>query len=306
MPVLSHCIEKDIPAGLRLDRYVAEYLAVLSRSQIKVRALEGRVNGKKVKLSCPVKHGDRLELSWDEPETTELLPENIELDIIYEDDQVIVVNKPQGMVVHPGAGNRHGTLANALYFRQLEKDALFPHSLRPGIVHRLDKDTSGVLIAAYNETAHAFLSDQFKVHSVRKTYIALVNGSIEANKGRIETFIARDPRNRKLFTVSSRGKPAITLYRVIKKWNNYSLVLLRPHTGRTHQLRLHMKYLGHAITGDPLYGLRDSAFPHATLMLHAKKIKITLPDSKDRRIFSAPVPDRIIKMVRILNSKNGG
>ena len=306
MPSLSHLIEEELPSGFRLDRYVAEYLRVLSRSQIKVRRLEGFVNSKKVKLSCPVSQGDKLGITWNEAETTELVPEDISLDILYEDGQAVVVNKPQGMVVHPGAGNCRGTLANALYARQIHSENIFPAGLRPGIVHRLDKDTSGVIIAAYTEAAHVFLSDQFKAHSVKKTYIALVKGRVENDNGRIETMIARDTRNRKLFAVSDRGKTALTRYRVLRRWNNHSLVLLRPHTGRTHQLRVHMKYTGHAITGDPLYSAPDSAFPSATLMLHALRLEITLPSGSENQIFSAPLPERFITMIRALDGKAGG
>jgi len=305
MPSLNHCIEEDIPAGLRLDRYVAEYLRALSRSQIKARKLEGTVNGKKAKLSSPVKKGDLLALSWNEAEAPELVPEPIALDILYEDDQVIVINKPQGMVVHPGAGNYRGTLANALYFRQLNRGCTTPTGLRPGIVHRLDKDTSGLLIAAYNDAAHAFLADQFKARTVKKTYIALVNGSLPYDQGRIETYIARDPRNRKLFSVQERGKTAITLFRVIKKWNSHSLLLLRPRTGRTHQLRVHMKHLGHPICGDSLYGSADALFPLAPLMLHAKSLEITLPGGgTERQLFKSPLPQRFKDMIRILDGKN--
>ena len=303
MPVLNHCVEKTIPQDFRLDRYVAEYLHVLSRSQIKVRKLKGSINGKKAKLSSLVKQGDKLELFWNDAEVPELIPENIPLDILYEDEQVVVVNKPSGMVVHPGAGNFRGTLANSLYFRQRERDNVFSESLRPGIVHRLDKDTSGVIIAAYNDAAHAFLSEQFKARTVKKTYIAVVSGRMENQKGRIDTFIARDPANRKKFSVQVRGKHALTLYRVIKTWNNHSLVLLRPRTGRTHQLRVHMRYLGYPITGDPLYGLADVLFPHAGLMLHAQSLEITLPGSRGRHKFRAGLPERFSAMIRILNEQ---
>ena len=304
MPSLNHCIEEDVPAGLRLDRYAAEYLRMLSRSQIKARKLAGSINGKKAKLSTPVKKGDVLALSWDDAEIPELVPEDRALDIIYEDEQVVVINKPQGMVVHPGAGNYRGTLANALYFRQLNRGGFLPEGLRPGIVHRLDKDTSGVIIAAYNDSAHTFLSEQFKSRTVKKTYAALVSGRVKNALGRIETFIARDPRNRKLFAVRERGKTAITLYRLIKTWDSHSLLLLRPRTGRTHQLRVHMRHLGHAIIGDALYGSRDLLFPHAPLMLHAKSLEITLPGG-ERRKFSSPLPERFREMIRKLNKLNG-
>jgi len=301
MPSLSHCIDEIVTPGLRLDRYAAEFLRVLSRSQLKARNFEGRINGKKAKLSSPVKQGDIIELSWNEAQPTELLPEDIPLDIIFENGQLVVINKAQGMVVHPGAGNVHGTLANALYFRQLCRGGSFPESIRPGIVHRLDKDTSGLIIAAYNETAHAQLAGQFRARTVKKTYIALVKGRLENIKGNIDTLIARAPHNRKLFSVQGRGKAARTLYRQIKTWNSHSLVLLRPRTGRTHQLRVHMKYLGHPILGDPLYSTGDVLFPHATLMLHAKNLEIALPESGERIKFYAPVPMRFREIIRALD-----
>ena len=306
MPSLSRCIEEVIPAGLRFDRYISEYLRILSRSQIKARGLEGSVNGKKAKLSCQLKQGDRLELSWNEAEAADLIPEPIALNILYEDEQVVVVNKSQGMVVHPGAGNHRGTLANALYFRQLARGNLLPAGLRPGIVHRLDKDTSGVIIAAYNEAAHAFLSNQFKARTVKKTYIALLKGRFENNKGCIDAPIARDPRNRKKFAVLERGKQSRTLYRVIKTWGRYSLAFLRPRTGRTHQLRVHMKHLGHEIIGDPLYGSTDSFFPHASLMLHARSLEILLPGGGESRKFTAPLPKRFVEICRLLDKLNNG
>jgi 23S rRNA pseudouridine1911/1915/1917 synthase len=315
MPVFSHTIEEALPPGLRLDRYVAEYLGLLSRSQIKARSLEGKINGKGVKLSRPVRQGDRVELSWKEAEPLSLIPENIPLDIIYEDEQTVVINKAQGMVVHPGAGNRHGTLANALYYRRIARNAAAgpviglaggpaePESrgVRPGIVHRLDKETSGVIIAAYTDTALAFLADQFKTRKTKKTYAAIVSGVFENPRGRIETCIARDCGDRKRFAVADQGKYALTFYRVVKTWGSHSLVLLRPKTGRTHQLRVHLRYLGHPITGDSVYGVKDRLFPGATLMLHARRLVITLPGETEARVFNAPLPERFSLMIRRLN-----
>lgn len=305
MPIFSCVVNEASP---RLDRYISETLALLSRSQIKARELTAKVNGKEVKLSRPVKTGDSLELFWEEAPSENIIPQDLPLDIIYEDDRCIVVNKAQGMVVHPGAGNRQGTLANAIYYRILSKknnnnmmkeDISFaaPYSLRPGIVHRLDKDTSGVIIATYDEEMHAFLANQFKNRKVRKTYIAIVcrapglQCKLE-KKGKIESFIARDIRDRKKFTVSERGKRALTYYKVVRNFNNYSIILLRPKTGRTHQLRVHMRHIGCPILGDPIYGGADKNFPKATLMLHAKKLEITLMGENHPSIFSAPVPER--------------
>jgi 23S rRNA pseudouridine1911/1915/1917 synthase len=297
------------PGGIRLDRYVAEYLRLLSRSQIKAKKLSARVNGKDVKISRPVKTGDRLELSWVAGEPADLVAENLPLDVIYEDSRVVVINKAQGMVVHPGAGNHTGTLANALLFRRWER-GLAGEGFRPGIVHRLDKDTSGVIIAAYDDEALAFLSDQFKARRTKKIYAALVTGVPREPEGLIETFIARDSRDRKKFAVSpGKGKAACTRYRVIRAWNGYSLLLLRPKTGRTHQLRVHLRYLGCPILGDPLYGKTDSCFPKATLMLHAKSLSLVIPSAGssigtagtgEYATFKTPLPERFRETLRVL------
>ncbi|GHV73909.1 pseudouridine synthase [Spirochaetia bacterium] len=306
MPGYSGTVE-GIP-GMRLDRYVAEELKLLSRSQLKTKLLSARLNGKPVKLSRPVKPGDLVELSWADPEPLYLIPENIPLNILYEDARVVVIDKAQGMVVHPGAGNRSGTLANALLYRRLSRAGLLPDkavgsavydgavydgSFRPGIVHRLDKDTSGVIIAAYDDAALAFLADQFKARSVKKTYGAIVLGTPREKEGIITTRIVRDSRDRKRFTVSSdRGKLALTRYRVIRSWDAYSLLLLQPRTGRTHQLRVHLRHLDHPILGDPIYGVPDKRFPKAPLMLHARTLSIILPDREAPSLFKAPLPQR--------------
>jgi 23S rRNA pseudouridine1911/1915/1917 synthase len=299
MPSYSGIIAVPVPPGLRLDRYAAEYLGLLTRSQIKARKLAAKLNGKEVKVSREVKEGDVLELVWTELPPAGLAAENIPLRVIYEDERVVVVNKPQGMVVHPGAGNRQGTLANALLYRYGSAGGLpgggdgAAGSLRPGIVHRLDKDTSGVIIAARDEEALRFLAGQFKKRRVRKTYAAIVRGHPPEDKGRIETFIARDLRDRKRFAVSEdRGRKALTFYRVIRRWDAYSLALLRPGTGRTHQLRVHMRWLGSPIAADPIYGGKEAVFPGAGLMLHARSLTLLLPDHEKPETFRAPVPKR--------------
>jgi 23S rRNA pseudouridine1911/1915/1917 synthase len=242
-----------------------------------------------------------LELSWEDAYSPDLVGEDIPLTVLYEDPRVIVINKAQGMVVHPGAGNYRGTLANALLYRRLN---LPGDPCRPGIVHRLDKDTSGVMICAWDEESHAFLSEQFKARKVRKHYAAIIRGTPREPCGKIETLLCRYSRDRKRFAVSNtavgRGKNALTFYRIIRSWGAYSLAALRPRTGRTHQLRVHMAYLGHPIVGDPLYGSRDPLFPQATLMLHAVSLKITLPGEDDPRLFKAPLPERFHAMIRAL------
>jgi 23S rRNA pseudouridine1911/1915/1917 synthase len=303
----SGIVEKNIPSNLRLDRYVSEYLKLLNRSQIKSRKLAAEINGKSVKVSKIVNSGDSISLTWDEVIETDLVPEDLPLTIIYEDERTIVIDKAQGMVVHPGAGNHSGTLANALYFRRLQKGAEegkgLRQGLRPGIVHRLDKDTSGVIIAAYDDEALDYLARQFKQRQTKKTYAAIIKGILPQTKGKIDTYIARDPRDRKKFAVhESKGKKSLTYYKVIKEWKGYSLVLLRPKTGRTHQLRVHLKHLGHPILGDPLYGGADPKFPGLTLMLHAKRLSISLPPDGIRMSFKSPLPQRFKKLIKILEN----
>jgi len=308
MPFLSHIIEEHPLNSIRLDRYVSENLRLLSRSQIKARELKAKINGKNVKLSRAVKQGDNLELFWNDSAPVNLIPQDIPLDIVYEDERCVVINKAQGMVVHPGAGNRQGTLANALLFRRLNKGTgIVTESLRPGIVHRLDKQTSGIIIASYDDEAHAFLSEQFKNRKTRKNYIAIVCGTPKERKGRIETFVGRDPQDRKRFAVCAQGKTAVTFYHVIKSWRNYSLVLLRPKTGRTHQLRVHMKHLKFPILGDELYGYDDKHFQDASLMLHSKNLSIILPGENTERAFSSPMPQRFIEIINKLDTdaRNG-
>jgi 23S rRNA pseudouridine1911/1915/1917 synthase len=310
----SGIVQTGQEAGIRLDRYASEYLKLLSRSQMKSRSVTAKLNGKAVKFSKPVRPGDVLELRWEDeiPETLE--PEDIPLDILYEDDRTVVVNKAAGMVVHPGAGNHSGTLANALLFRRLQKN-ITPDppcfgivwqnvpALRTGIVHRLDKDTSGVIIAAYDDKALAFLASQFKAGKTKKHYAALVSGTPANAEGIITGSLVRDPRDRKRFAVSAvpgKGKASLTRYRVIRSWGLCSLVLVRPKTGRTHQIRVHLRSIGHPVAGDPVYGYKDLPFLRKGLMLHAYSLEITLPDHDFPSRFKAPLPPSFRENIRIL------
>jgi 23S rRNA pseudouridine1911/1915/1917 synthase len=227
-----------------------------------------------------------------------VLPENLELEILYEDEHVVVLDKKQGMVVHPAKGNYSGTVVNGLLYHFQDLRNRFPEpEIRPGIVHRLDKDTSGVLIAARNRETHAFLTAEFREKKVKKLYTALVKGAPRQDEGVVETGIQRDPGNRKRFTwCREGGKQAITRYRVLTRWNNYSLLTLKPGTGRTHQLRVHCRYLGCPVLGDPIYSRKDTALPEATLMLHASRLAIRLPHT-GTRIFKSPLPVRFHKII---------
>jgi 23S rRNA pseudouridine1911/1915/1917 synthase len=224
---------------------------------------------------------------------------------------VIVLDKPQGMVVHPGSGNHSGTLLNGLLFHcRGIVERFTTEDPRPGIVHRLDKDTSGVIIAAKNPEAHAFLARQFHDRAARKRYIAFTVGAPKDQSGKVADRLGRDPRDRKRFTwVANGGRSALTVYRVLRTYRaegpperTFGLVVMAPRTGRTHQLRVHMKRLGTPILGDPLYGRRDDLFPGATLMLHARSLSIRLPGETEARTFFSPLPDRFRAVMRRLQS----
>ncbi len=278
----------------RIDRYISENLGLFSRSQIKNRNLRVYLNNKETKLSKKVSLGDVLEVFYSHPVPLEIKPEKIPLNIIFENRDVIVLDKPQGLVVHPAPGNYTGTMVQGLLYYLQDLHDAFPHDiLRPGIVHRLDKDTSGIIIAAKHPDALEFLSRQFREKTTEKKYIALVKGVFKKRSGVIETFIARDKNNRKKFAVYEySGKKAKTEYHVLSTHNGVSLVVLSPYTGRTHQLRVHMNYTGHPIIGDPLYGRKSKEFPDSTMLLHALQLRITLPGEIKLRTFRTDIPER--------------
>jgi len=284
---------------MRVDTFVSERLALFSRSQVRTRVVSVEVNGAPARLGKKLKLGDTISIEWVEPPGPGVDPEDIPLSVIFENDEVVVVDKPQGMVVHPGSGNRTGTLVNALLFHCAGLATEFEQGdPRPGIVHRLDKDTSGVIIVAKNSSAHDFLARQFQGRTVRKRYVAIVKGAPSPATGSIETRIARDPKNRKRFAcVRSGGRIAVTEWRMVRLFDGYSLVALEPRTGRTHQLRVHMRQLNTPILGDPLYARRDQRFPDATLMLHASKLKIVIPGESVARVFESPLPERMRAML---------
>ncbi|MGO8694816.1 MAG: RluA family pseudouridine synthase [Rectinemataceae bacterium] len=327
----------------RVDVFIAESAKVLSRSQLKARGALILVNGKAAKPSRILRLGDRIEISWQDELPSTLVPEDIALSILYEDDRCLVVDKAQGMVTHPGHGNHRGTLANAV-LGLLERNAARrsepgrdppearlsaarpgDYSPRPapapraGIVHRLDKDTSGLIIVAKDAEAQAFLADQFKERTTRKEYLAIVRGLPSPASGRISDRLGRDKRDRKRFASREEGgKPAVTDYRILSSWraafdssrgskvDGYAFMSLRPRTGRTHQLRVHMAGLGTPILGDPVYGKRDPRFPGATLMLHAYRLKIVLPGKDEPSLFRSPLPERMKRILLELRTAFGG
>ncbi len=290
----------SIHEGMRVDRYIAEVLDLFPRSQIAHRNVEARVNGAEVRLSKRLRGGEVIEISSSEPDPPSIDPEDIPLDILFESDRVVVLNKPAGMVVHPGAGNRHGTLAQGLLYHVEGLRHRFGDSARPGIVHRLDKETSGVIVAAKDPEMVALLADQFKRRRATKHYLALVKGRPPRSIDTIENHLARDERNRKRFTVVSpdRGKLAVTEYRVLRHFERHSFLLMKPQTGRTHQLRVHMASIGSPIVGDDVYSRKESRLPIKGMMLHAYRLRVYLPEFSEWREFVAPLPARIKDALR--------
>lgn len=292
----------------RVDKFLASQANLFSRSQLKARNARIFINGREEKAGKRLKPGDRLLVIWDEEPDRSYKPENLDVSIIFENDDVFVFNKAQGMVVHPANGNWSGTLANAVLGLEMSRrgDARLE---RGGIVHRLDKDTSGVIIVARNPEVHAFLAGQFRERTTRKEYFALTHGVPKELDGQIENYLARDKKNRKKFAAQKEGgKHALTIYRTVAVWEaekggKYALVQLFPKTGRTHQLRVHLAGMGCPIVGDPLYGVKESFIPDATLMLHARRLKIQLPGEETARVFKAPFPAHFLKAVRFLDAR---
>ena len=289
----------------RLDKFVSEQIPDLSRTRVKelVKDQNILVNGKVEKVSYKIQAGDKIEVNIPAVKPLDVIPENIPLDIVYEDDDVIVVNKPQGMVVHPAPGHPDHTLVNALLYHT-KALAQSPEGFRPGIVHRLDKDTSGVMVIAKNENAMKALQRQFAERETEKHYRALAKGVIPEMHGFIDFNIERDPRDRKLFHATERkdrGKTALTEYSVIRILHRYTLLDLHIHTGRTHQIRVHLKAIGHPILGDPLYGVRDPEYSTATLMLHSFSLDLNHPVTGERMHFEAKLPEYFEDMVKKLS-----
>lgn len=315
MPFFTAKVPEDYENQERLDKFIASLPNGMNRSKLKSGVNEILLNGKKVKLSQKVKAGDIIDIQWEDNIPDNIEPENIPLDIIYEDDDVTVVNKKQGMVTHPACGNWNKTLVNALLYHwgrksieQIKEGCTSDiiQRRRPGIVHRLDKETSGIIITAKNRDAEEFLQKQFKDKSNQKEYILIVTGRPPHRNGDIRTNIIRDPKNRHRFKavdISDEGKFSRTIYHCIACYGNYSLLRVRIKTGRTHQIRVHMKYLGCPILGDSIYNKSDSLFPDATLMLHSVQLKIKLPGDNQLMTFRTSVPNRFKRVEKKLKDK---
>jgi 23S rRNA pseudouridine1911/1915/1917 synthase len=301
-------------AGARLDAYLAAHIDGWSRARLQrlIESGDVLVNSKLAKASYKVAAKDEIEVELAPAPASNFTPENIPLEIVFEDDHVIVINKPAGLVVHPAAGVQSGTLANALayHFQQLANAS----SIRPGIVHRLDKDTSGLLVAAKTESAHENLSDQFRAREVFKSYIALVYGVVKQESGRIEQPIARDPRNRTRMAIVAGGRGALSLYKVRRSYDSFTLLDVELKTGRTHQIRVHLSWLKHPVVGDELYGGgRDNNVQDVQLraqirklkrqFLHAERLGFRHPQTGEPMRFVAPLPIELTDLLEKLEER---
>ncbi|MEG0285258.1 MULTISPECIES: RluA family pseudouridine synthase [Vagococcus] len=287
MEILKYTIESE--KG-RLDKVLVEAFPQFSRSQIQSWLKDDRVtvNGETSRANYKVKEADEIIINRPAPQVIEAKPQDIPLEIIYEDDSVMVINKPQGMVVHPSAGHPDGTLVNALMFHS-DRLSTINDVIRPGIVHRIDKDTSGLLMVAKNDVAHEYLAEQLKEKKALRKYVALVHGEIPHEKGTITAPIGRSKDNRQKQAVVAEGKPAVTHFTVLERFEDFTLVECQLETGRTHQIRVHMDYIGYPIAGDPFYGPRKT-LEGPGQFLHAKTLGFKHPVTHEEMTFSSDIP----------------
>ncbi len=291
--------------NFRIDKIVPILTNNITRMMAQRLIEEGKilVNNKKEKPSYKVRVNDIISIEIPEVTDTEIIPENIDLDILYEDDDIIIVNKAKGMVVHPANGNYTGTLVNALLYKCKDSLSGIGGEKRPGIVHRLDKDTSGVIIVAKNDKAHVNLAEQIKEHSVKKTYIALVKGIVKDNEATIDMPIARSKKDRKKMDVDKDGKSAITHFKVIQRYQGYSLLKVNIETGRTHQIRVHLSKIGYPIVGDMVYSNGKNEFNVEGQMLHARSIEFKHPTTGNKMVIEAPIPKYFNEILKQLESR---
>ena len=303
-----NCIEltpENEEAGLRLDKYLALALPEYSRNFLQQLILDGKisVNQKTVKASYKAKCGDFIRIEIPEPELPGIEPENIPLDILYEDFDLLVVNKPQGMVVHPAAGHTGGTLVNALMYHCGDSLSSINGILRPGIVHRIDKDTSGLLVVCKSDRAHRGLALQFAEHSIDRVYTAVCHGVIRES-GTVDAPLGRDPKDRKRISIQTGGRRAITHYSPVERLKqDYTLVKCELETGRTHQIRVHMASLGHPILGDPVYGPKKCPFHLEGQFLHAGTLGFVHPVTGERITFTCELPEHFQRLLRHLRAQ---
>jgi 23S rRNA pseudouridine1911/1915/1917 synthase len=288
----------------RLDKFLVTCLPEFSRSRLQAMINDGlvSVDGVPARKSGQMLEGaEHVQVHIPPPQPSELIPEDIPLDVIFENDDVLVINKPAGMVVHPAAGHFSGTLVHAALAHAPEMEGIGGEQ-RPGVVHRLDKNTSGLILLAKNDLSHRWLQDQFRLRKVEKTYLALVDGQPPTPRGRVEAAIGRDTHQRKqmAITSSSKGRAAISTYLTLENFQNHTLLEFHPLTGRTHQIRLHAAFLGCPVVGDTLYGRRHPSLPIKRHFLHAASLTIRLPREQEPRSFNAPMPDELLQILETL------
>ena len=297
-PILLQTSEED--RGARLDAFLARAMEDLTRSTAAKAIEEGRVlvSGKVPSKSLKLTGNETIEFTPEEPAPIDAVPQDIPLDVVYEDDDVIVVNKPSGLVVHPAPGHPDGTLVNALLFHCGASLSGVGGALRPGIVHRIDRDTSGLIIAAKNDYAHQFLSAQLADHTLARTYECIVVGALREDRGTVDAPIARHPTDRKRMAVVAGGREAVTHWEVIARYPGYTHVRCRLETGRTHQIRVHMAYIGHPILGDTVYGAKKEVAGLTGQCLHAVGLRFLHPRTHEVMELSCPLPEEFTRMLQ--------
>lgn len=300
---LEWTVEKAY-GGERIDKFITEALEEdVSRTLVQQWVKDGHVNvnGKSIKPNYKLSEQDVITLQIPEPQGAQLIAENIPLDVVYEDADVIVINKPRGLVVHPAPGHYSGTLVNALMFHCKDLSGI-NGELRPGIVHRIDKDTSGLIMSAKNDKAHASLAEQLKAHTVNRKYVALVHGNLQHDQGTIDAPIGRDSHDRKMYTVTEKNsKHAVTHFVVLERFGDFTLVELKLETGRTHQIRVHMKFIGHPLVGDPMYGKSKGMLMEGQA-LHAAVLGFEHPRTGDWLQFEAPIPTDMADLLQTIRT----
>lgn len=295
-------VEKE-HAGIRIDRYLSDNLEEISRSYLQKLLKEKHitVNEKEIKANYKVQEGDTISVSVPEPEEPDILPEEIPLDILYEDDSLMVVNKPKNMVVHPSAGHFSGTLVNAVLFHCKGNLSGINGIMRPGIVHRIDKDTTGALLICKTDSCHRILAEQLKVHSITRKYRAVVQGNLKDDEGTIEGPIGRHATDRKKMAINYKnGKEAVTHYRVLERFGNATYIECQLETGRTHQIRVHMASIGHPLLGDTIYGSVKNPYHLQGQALHAMVLGFLHPVTNMYMEFTAPLPEYFLKLLEKL------
>lgn len=301
--MMKYQISSEDARGLRIDKYLAEYFEDLTRNHIQKLLNEElvTVNGKPVKASFKISDGALIEVTVPDAVEPDIMPEDLNLDIVYEDNDIVIVNKPKGMVVHPAPGHYSGTLVNGLLYHCRGNLSGINGKLRPGIVHRIDMDTTGLIVACKNDYAHNFIAEQLKIHSSTRKYQAICYNSIKEQDGTVDAPIGRHPTDRKRMAINHKnGKNAVTHYKVINNYNNYSHIECCLETGRTHQIRVHMASINHPILGDDLYGPKNCPFNLHGQTLHAGVLGFIHPSTKKYVEFEAPLPDYFVKLLNII------